>query len=323
MTNNIVYDDYGTIGGGGGNRAGTEGADTTDADYATVAGGSQNKATDRTATVGGGSDNSAMSMSSTVAGGWDNETLAFYATVAGGKLNRAGVSGYDGASATVGGGSDNKALGDCSVVPGGSFNSAEGNYSFAAGYGARARNKGAFAWADDSTGAYFDVSADNRFGVRASGGVYLYTKPDLSTYAYLPAGSGSWVDGSDRNIKADIEAIEPKAVLHKLATVPVSTWRYKGEDESIRHMGPMAQDLYAAFGLGADEKGISTIDADGVALAAIQGLHEIVRDREAQLADMAARLDQKDGEIAELQQRLDKLEALMAKLAAAKTDSEK
>jgi hypothetical protein len=301
-TNNIVYDNYGTIGGGGWNRAGSAGGGTQDATYATVGGGYSNRAEAAEATVGGGRSNTASGERATLGGGYGNQATQHCATSAGG-LN-------------------NDATGARSTVPGGQLNGAYGDYSFAAGYGARANNKGTFAWAD-STGPYFHVNSDNQFAARASGGVYFYTKSDLSTYAYLPAGSGSWVDGSDRNIKADIEAIEPKAVLHKLAAVPISTWRYKGEDEAVRHMGPMAQDLYAAFGLGVDDKGISTIDADGVALAAIQGLHAIVREREAQLADMAARLDEKDGEIAELKQRLDQLEALIARLALAKTENQK
>ena len=55
-------------------------------------------------------------------------------------------------------------------------------------------------------------------------------------------------------------------------------------------MGPMAQDFRAAFGLGETEKGISTIDADGVALAAIQGLNakvdERVAEQQREIADL-------------------------------------
>jgi hypothetical protein len=55
-------------------------------------------------------------------------------------------------------------------------------------------------------------------------------------------------------------------------------------------MGPVAQDFYAAFGLGEDEGHISTIDADGVALAAIQGLYALVQEQEAQIEDLEERL---------------------------------
>ena len=80
--------------------------------------------------------------------------------------------------------------------------------------------------------------------------------------------------------------------------------RVEAQDESIRHMGPMAQDFHDAFGLGVSDKLIDTIDPDGVALAAIQGLRAIVRDNEERLAE-------KDGEINELRARLDRLEALV------------
>jgi len=47
-------------------------------------------------------------------------------------------------------------------------------------------------------------------------------------------------------------------------------------DSTTKHLGPVAQDFHAAFGLGTDDKHIATVDADGVALAAIQGLNQKV-----------------------------------------------
>ena len=57
----------------------------------------------------------------------------------------------------------------------------------------------------------------------------------------------------------------------------------KAQSPSVRHVGPMAQDFHAAFGLGGDDKHINTVDADGVALAAIQGLHQIVQEQQTEL----------------------------------------
>ena len=57
-----------------------------------------------------------------------------------------------------------------------------------------------------------------------------------------------------------------------------------------RHAAASVFDLYAAFGLGSTDKGINTIDADGVALAAIQGLHQIVEEKDAEIAALRARL---------------------------------
>jgi len=73
---------------------------------------------------------------------------------------------------------------------------------------------------------------------------------------------------SDVNAKTNIEAIDQRSVLERIT---ITQWQYKdalGEN----HIGPMAQDFYAAFGLGNSDKSLSTIDTAGVALAAIQAL---------------------------------------------------
>ncbi len=57
-------------------------------------------------------------------------------------------------------------------------------------------------------------------------------------------------------------------------------------------MGPMAQDFHAAFGLGVSDKLIDTIDPDGVALAAIQGLHALVREKDAEIAENKTEIDE-------------------------------
>lgn len=55
----------------------------------------------------------------------------------------------------------------------------------------------------------------------------------------------------------------------RLAELPLFTWNYRAQNPAIRHLGPMAQDFRAAFSLGEDEKHISTVDADGVAVDGI------------------------------------------------------
>ena len=114
--------------------------------------------------------------------------------------------------------------------------------------------------------------------------------------------NGSLVGSSDRNAKENIQPVDSRAVLDKVASMPVSEWSYK-HDPSSRHVGPMAQDFYAAFGLGYDDKGIATVDADGVALAAIQGLNRKVEEQ----------LKSKDARIAELEERLARLEKIISR----------
>jgi hypothetical protein len=87
----------------------------------------------------------------------------------------------------------------------------------------------------------------------------------------VPAGGGSWTSLSDRHVKDHVRDISDRAVLRKLAKLPVHTWSYKAQASSVRHMGPMAQTFRHVFGLGEDAKHIDDVDAQGVALAALRG----------------------------------------------------
>jgi hypothetical protein len=81
---------------------------------------------------------------------------------------------------------------------------------------------------------------------------------------------------SDRNLKRDLAPVDGEQILDSLAKLPITTWRYKTESADARHIGPMAQDFKAKFGVGTDEKYILQVDADGVALAAIKTLNDRV-----------------------------------------------
>src|SRR5262249_25478123 len=78
---------------------------------------------------------------------------------------------------------------------------------------------------------------------------------------------------------------------------PIETWNYKAQDASIRHMGPMAQDFYAAFGLGEDKLGIGTLDAGGVAFAALKGLYELVKEEETVIDQLKRQAASKEEEL--------------------------
>jgi len=183
-TINRVTDDYGTVGGGGANRAGDGAGTADDATFATVAGGLWNTANSAYAFIGGGTTNTAIGNAATIAGGAGNSTIGNYATVSGGSGNLADnqyttVSGgrnnnAGNAYATVGGGYANSVTGPFAIVPGGAQNSASGAYSMAAGQGAIAAHAGSFVWSD-SNPAPFSSTADNQFLVDASGGVGIGT----------------------------------------------------------------------------------------------------------------------------------------------------
>ena len=100
----------------------------------------------------------------------------------------------------------------------------------------------------------------------------------------------SWINASDRDAKEHFAPVESREVLAKVAALPISRWSYKESDGST-HLGPVAQDFHQAFGLGVDDKSIATVDADGVALAAIQGLNQVVKEKEAEIRELRARLE--------------------------------
>ncbi len=344
---NRVTDNYGTVSGGWGNQAGNDTGTTTDTPYATVGGGYNNTASAYAATVGGGSSNTAsnnyatvgggsyntassnyttvsggignraMNSYATVSGGWNNTASNDYTVVGGGQTNTASgpnatVGGGSDNSAsnwygTVGGGSGNTASGYAATVPGGHTNAAAGSYSFAAGRRARANSQGCFVWGD-ATNADVTCATNNRAIFRSSGGFYIYTDSSLSTGAYLAAGSGTWSNLSDRNAKEDFRLVDPQDVLEKVAQLPITTWSYKAEGGAVRHMGPTAQDFYAAFGLGDSDISIGTVDADGVALAAIQGLYQQNQEQAKRIAELESQNRRQQAQIAALEARLDALE---------------
>lgn len=119
---------------------------------------------------------------------------------------------------------------------------------------------------------------------------------------------GTFSNQSDRAAKQDFAPINPAAILDKVVQLPLSEWSYR-ENPGTRHIGPMAQDFHAAFGLGIDERHITPLDEGGVALAAIQGLNAKV-ESEKQKAE--SQMEELKAENAELNQRLTVLEQLVA-----------
>lgn len=80
-----------------------------------------------------------------------------------------------------------------------------------------------------------------------------------------------WSSPSSRTLKEDITPISGSEVLEEVRSLEINEWTYE-HGSGARHMGPMAEDFYASFGLGSDAKTISPLDAAGVALGAIKGL---------------------------------------------------
>ena len=307
-----------TIGGGADNSiadntslatitGGYQNAIGTNASYSSIGGGYSNNIgnVSRSVTIAGGcwNDIGTNSDSSTIGGGADNSIAdnTSLATITGGYQNAIGTNA---SYSAIGGGAFNFVhwAAKYATIPGG-FNNHATNFAFAAGSGARATHTGAFVWADNSeVTSYMASDSANSVTMRASGGYRLFSNPSATSGVQLAPGSGAWTSLSDRNAKENFTAVNSNDVLAKVAALPMSSWNYKTQDRAIRHLGPTAQDFKAAFGLGESETGITTIDADGVALAAIQGLNQKV---EAQRAENAA-----------LKQQVEELRRLLTELGS-------
>jgi len=305
---NAVNGYWGSIVGGVGNRVGIEGFDPGDASYAAIGGGYFNLAVTDFTVIAGGERNTADGNAAAIGGGTFNNALAPVAVVAGGTENTA-----SGESAAVGGGTRCGASGNYSAVAGGFENLARGDFSFAGGNRAKIgeTHHGTFLFADSSA-FDFDSAAGDEFAARATGGVRFVSEIDgtgqPTAGVLLPAGESAWQVLSDREAKRDFGPIDTTSLLRRLAGIPIQTWRYRAQHGDYLHIGPMAQDFHAAFGVGPDERHISTVDADGVALAAIQGLYQLTQEKDARIEELSRQAAAQQDEIQALTERLTRLE---------------
>ena len=102
--------------------------------------------------------------------------------------------------------------------------------------------------------------------------------------------AGLLTQGSSRSIKENIVGTDSQAVLNKVIDLPISNWSYIHDEGKVRHIGPMAEDFHAMFGVGKSPKTISTIDTGGVALAAIKGLNEVVKEKDSKIEELRVEL---------------------------------
>ena len=261
---NRVTDRFGTVAGGYRNRAGDDAGSTTDQEGGFVGGGTENVASGGMGTISGGTGNTASGFASLVAGGGGNDATGLFATVAGGSANLA-----------------------------------QGSHSFAAGSRGGALHHGTFVWADSSD-FDFNSTVVNQFNVRAVGGSRFVSAIDVAGVptagVELAAGGNAWAPLSDRAAKENFCDVDEETVLQRLAAVPIETWNLKSQSASIRHIGPMAQDFAAAFGVGEYENRITTSDADGVAFAAIQALYRQLKVQEQRIRELETRLAESQSE---------------------------
>jgi Chaperone of endosialidase len=135
------------------------------------------------------------------------------------------------------------------------------------------------------------------FGKSTNNYAAFFTGGSGGTGACSYNGGADWSCTSDRNAKENFAPVDSVSILEAVAKLPITTWSMKGDAQQTPHMGPVAQDFYAAFGLGENDITINRADAQGVTLAAVQGLYELVQ----QQSEM---LDLQEQRIAELEAKL-------------------
>jgi len=325
----------GTIGGG------YENTIQTNTSFATIGGGLTNTAGGFQCTIGGGYGNTATNYNATVGGGFFNTASGNTATVPGGNFNLASgdYSFAAGSQAQalhrgsfVWADSQNAAFASATTNEfslraqnGVRLQTTVGIHLNAADEPLIVRDWNPFAtnapadkagigrWglfmepsyltigipSDDIPGRYFQVAKYSTNGtpstlITVDQGGNLYVTNNVYAHGVLLT--------SDRNAKENFAAVDPGAILAKVAALPVTEWNYKTDPAEQKHIGPVAQDFQAAFGLdGFDDKHISAVDEGGVALAAIQGLNQ----------KLTEQLKARDAEIEQLKQDVAGLKALL------------
>lgn len=140
----------------------------------------------------------------------------------------------------------------------------------------------------DTPGPGWDVTADAGLTLATQGAVTpqfaLAANGDLAI-------TGTLSQGSSRLLKTAIDAVDGPGILSRVLELPLYHWSYIGRPATERHIGPMAEDFHALFGLGGDERRLAPSDVAGVALVAVQELAGQVAERERDIGEIRARIE--------------------------------
>lgn len=270
----------------------------------------------------GGEDCMASGQSSFAVGGFNVAEGPF--SVALGSLDSArghssvalGNSNKATADLSVAIGADNRASGFNSVAIGrnivtsgllstgiGEEVTASGENSIAIGKRASTNGfKGAMILADASVsfGTVVNSSATHQLTARFTNGYRFFTNSAATIGAQLLPGATSFSSISDSTKKENFVAADPEAFLQKLPSLRLGSWNYKTQDpQTARHYGPMAQEIFNAYGkdkhgiIGSDTL-LATGDMDGIMMILVKGL-------ESRTAELLAKQTKLEEAIAGLQ----------------------
>lgn len=199
--------------------------------------------------------------------------------------------------------------------------SANGNYSIALGQRANANGQGGtMVMCDQSTTDTLFATAPNQFSAKYAGGYRLFSNGAKTVGVQLSAGGSSWAAISDVRRKENFEAVNTEDFLTKLSKLNIGSWNYKGQDPAaFRHYGPMAQEIFAAYGkdkfgsIGCDTL-LYSADMDGLMMIMLQGLEK----HDRQQAERINNLEKENQMLKAQMVKLNELEAEVKKLSASK-----
>ena len=254
---------------------------------------------DRSVAMGGGT---LASGTFAVATGQSTVASGLGSFVTGSGSTASGVTSIASGESSVAAGGNSVALG-FRVQANGNASTATGTGTVAAGAASvalgsavTAQGDGSFVFGDRSTSFPF-TAATNTFMVRAFGGIGLNTGVNIG--CDLPANTGSWACTSSRLAKEGFEDVDGEEVLGKLAAIRIQRWRYLGSP--AEHVGPTAEEFREAFGLGESSTKIAGVDADGIALRAVQALERRTAELREENADLRRRLAALEEALGQLQ----------------------
>lgn len=227
-----------------------------------------------------------------------------------------------------------------SALAAGEDNTASGAASVALGYHAHTNaRQGSFVFSDRSSVDTLRAGVNHSANWRVSGGFRIFTSSNLSSGVTVQSGAsvsnwgqanaviststgaylgtdGIWHDVSDRNRKRGFRPVAPEDILSRLQRLPIMTWSYNVDPDSVRHIGPTAQDFLGTFGFGSDDKTIGPIDEAGVALAVGQALAMRTDDLHVTLVELQNENGKLKDEVLDLRAKNEDLERRLQRIEA-------
>ncbi len=250
---------------------------------------------------------------------WDDNNVGFYSTAIGHNCTASAFGSFAGGDASLASGTDAFSYGNNNFSTGtigttiGASNTAAGFGSTAIGFTCRALGQGSvaigyrcsstgdysvalgqratsngfvgcMALGDESTTDSIRNSVNNQFASRYAGGYRLYTNSTATIGVFLSASGNSWGSISDSSKKEKFVKADAETFLNNLHNLRLGSWNYKVQGTQQRHYGPMAQEIFNAYGkdkygvIGCDTV-LASADMDGIMMILLQGLEQRTDDQ--------------------------------------------